>query len=108
MRGRKPAFLSIAIATGCHEAVCSDGPADGKVPPPCQELKRWRQQGRSFHGCYDGYCYLPLYIYLCGLARNSRLQNTIGHEAHTGDMANWSASEKTMDPESLTKSDERA
>jgi len=37
-----------------------------------------RQEGRFFRGFYDGYCYLPLYVF--GLARNDRLVATIEAE----------------------------
>jgi len=41
------------------------------------------QEGRFFHGYYDGYCYLPLYIFcgrhlLCAKLRSSNIDGSAG------------------------------
>jgi hypothetical protein len=34
-----------------------------EVPIRGDETDPWHREGRFFHGYYDGYCYLPLYIF---------------------------------------------
>jgi len=49
------------------------------------------QEGRFFHGYYDGYCYLPLYIF-CGrhlLAAKLRRANTDAAAGAVAEVARW-------------------
>lgn len=47
------------------------------------------QEGRFFHGYYDGYCYLPLYIFagdhlLCARLRSSNIDGSAGAQDEVG------------------------
>lgn len=75
-----------ATAVRLHEVLVEQFIASFKTPP--QELVldfdatdcplHGQQEGRFFHGYYDSYCYLPLYVFcgqqlLCALLRTSRI-----------------------------------
>ena len=67
-------YHKIAADTGAIEALFVDLFLDAHAKPPAQitldvdatdDPLHGHQEGRFFHGYYDGYCYLPLYIF-CG------------------------------------------
>ena len=49
------------------------------------------QEGRFFHGYYDEYCYLPLYIF-CGRASAVRAAAEGEQDAAAGSRRKWSGS----------------
>jgi len=67
-------YHKIAADTAAIEALFVDLFLDAHAKPPAQitldvdatdDPLHGHQEGRFFHGYYDGYCYLPLYIF-CG------------------------------------------
>lgn len=93
--------LSTSITTRYHK-IGHDGTAIEKLPvdifleayrrPPSQIILdldatddplHGEQEGRFFHGFYDGYCYLPLYVFcgrhlLCSKLRRSNIDASAG------------------------------
>ncbi|TFH43408.1 MAG: IS1380 family transposase [Lysobacterales bacterium] len=96
--------LELHAAEGCsrYHKIRPDGPAierlwvelflDAQREPPCEIILdldatddplHGHQEGRFFHGYYDGYCYLPLYIFagehlLCAKLRRSNIDGAAG------------------------------
>ena len=68
-------YARIAADTVAIEALFVDLFLDAHAKAPAQitldldatdDLLHGHQEGRFFHGYYDGYCYLPLYIFVSG------------------------------------------
>jgi hypothetical protein len=75
-RSEPPRYAKISADTGAIEALLVDLFLDAHDKPPSQttldldatdDPLHGHQEGRFFHGYYDGYCYLPLYVF-CGRA----------------------------------------
>src|SRR5207237_3530268 len=73
-RAEPSSYQKISCDTALIEAVFVDVFLDAHAVPPPQitldldatdDPLHGHQEGRSFHGDYDNYCYLPLYVF-CG------------------------------------------
>ena len=73
-RAEPTRYARIAADTDAIEALLVDLFLDAHGKPPKQitldldatdDLLHGHQEGRFFHGYYDSYCYLPLYVF-CG------------------------------------------
>ena len=98
LTGRSPRYHKIGYSTAALDRLLTDLYLESQVAPPAPivldldvtDIPLYgHQPGRFFHGYYDSYCYLPLYIFagdqlLCARLRSANQDAAAGSVAEVG------------------------